>query len=75
MIDSNGNMYSTVDSLIKKNNKITGSNNITYRKVNVSPYGLDKMYMNKDLVEVDLHKRRDQFNEEKITLESFIQYF
>ena len=45
LIDSDGNMYLTVDSLIKANNMITGSNHVTFRKVNVKPYGLDKMYM------------------------------
>ena len=35
-IDSDGNM--TVDSLMEINNTITGSNNITLRKVNVKPY-------------------------------------
>ena len=38
-------MYLNVDSLIDMNNIITGSNNITLRKVNVQPYGCDKMYM------------------------------
>ena len=28
---------------------ITDSNNITLRRVNVKPYGFDKMYMGKDL--------------------------
>ena len=51
MIDSDGNMYFTVDSLIEINNIITGSNNIALRKVNVKPYGFDKMHMDKDLIE------------------------
>ena len=37
-----------VNSLIEINNIITGSNNITLRKVNVKPYGFDKMYMDKE---------------------------
>ena len=40
-------MYLDVDSLIDMNNIITGSNNITLRKVNVQPYECDKMYMAK----------------------------
>ena len=40
-------MYLDVDSLIDMSNIITGSNNITLRKVNVQPYGCDKMYMAK----------------------------
>ena len=44
-IDSDRNMYLTVDPLIEINNIITGSNNITFRKVNVKPYGFDKTYL------------------------------
>ena len=38
LIDSNGDIYLTIDSLIEINN-ITGSNNITLRKVIAKPYG------------------------------------
>ena len=48
LIGSDGGMYLTVDSLIEINNIITGSNNITLRKVNVKPYGFHKMYMDKE---------------------------
>ena len=51
LIDSDGDMYLTVDSLKERNNIINGSNNITLRKVNVNPYEFDKMYMNKKLIE------------------------
>ena len=44
-------MYLTVDSMIEINNIITGLNNISLRKVNVKPYGFDKMYLDKDLIE------------------------
>ena len=44
-IDSDRNMYLTVDPLIEINNIITGSNNITFRKVNVKPYGFNKTYL------------------------------
>ena len=42
LIDSDGGMYSTIDSLIEINNRIIGSNNIALEKVNVKPYGFDK---------------------------------
>ena len=45
LIDSNDNIYLTVDSLIDINNMITGSNNMTLRKVHVKPCGYDKMYI------------------------------
>ena len=35
--DFDNNIYWTVDYLTETNNKITGSNNITLRKVNVKP--------------------------------------
>ena len=40
--------------LVDIKNIITGSNNITLRKVNNKPYGYDKMYMDKDLMEDEL---------------------
>ena len=51
LIDSDGNMYLTNDSLAEINNIITGSNNITLRKVKVKSYRFDKMHMDKDLIE------------------------
>ena len=56
-IDYDGNMYLTVDSLIEINNVITSLNNIALRKVNVKPYGFDKMYMDKDLIEHKLYQK------------------
>ena len=51
LIDSKGNIYLTVGSLIEMNNIITGSNSITLRKVDLKPYRFDKMYMDKNLTE------------------------
>ena len=71
LIDSDGCIYLAVDSLVEINNIITGSNNITSRKVNVKPYGFDKMYMDKELLEDKLYQITDQFNERKITYKKF----
>ena len=65
LIDSNGNMYLTVDSLIERNSKTTGSNHRLI-KVNLKPYGFDKMYLEKDLIEDKLYQIMDHFNERKI---------
>ena len=46
-------MYLTADSLIKISKIITVSNNIAFRKVNVKPYGFDKIYNR--LINQDLH--------------------
>ena len=43
LIDSDGGMYLTIESLIEINNILTGLNNITLWKVKVKPYGFDKM--------------------------------
>ena len=67
LIDSDGGMYLMADSLIEKNNIITGTNNITLRKVDVKPYGFDKMYMDKELIENNLYEIIDRFSERKIT--------
>ena len=49
LIDSDGVMYLTFGSL--KEEHITTLNNITLEKVKVKPYGFDKMYMDKELIE------------------------
>ena len=71
LIDSEGSMYLTVDSLIELNNIITSSNIINLRKINLNPYGFDKMYKDKDLIENKLYQIIDQFNENKITHKKF----
>ena len=59
-------MYLTVNSLIDKNNIITGFNNIALRKVNIKAHGYDKIYIDKDLMEDTLHQSIDQFNERNV---------
>ena len=71
LIDTDGGMYLKVNSLIKVNNVIMGSNNITLRKVNIKPYGFDKMFMDKELIENKLYQIINQFNERKITSTKF----
>ena len=44
LIDSNNDIYLTVDSLLGISNIITGLNNITLRKVKFKPYGCGKIY-------------------------------
>ena len=47
---------------------ITNSSNITLRRVNVKPYGLDEMYVNKKLIEDTFYQIIDQFSERNIHL-------
>ena len=71
LIDSDGGTYLTDDLLIETNNIITGSNNITLRKVNVKPYGFDKMYMGKEIIEDKLYQIIDHFNENRTHLQKY----
>ena len=71
LIDSDGGMYLTDDLLIETNNIITGSNNITLRKVNVKPYGFDKMYMDKEIIEDKLYQIIDHFNENRTHIQKY----
>ena len=50
-------MYLTGNLLIEIKTRITGSNNIYSIKVNVKPYGSDKMYMEKDLTHDNLYEK------------------
>ena len=55
-IDTGGGMYLSVNSLVEINTIITGSNNITLRKLNVKPYVFEKLYMDKESIEYNLYK-------------------
>ena len=50
----------TVDSLIDINIIISLLNNFILRKVSVKPYGWDKIYIDKDLIEYKLYQSIDQ---------------
>ena len=63
--------YLPVDSLIEINNIMIGSNDITLKNVNVKPYGSEKMYMYKDLINDKLYQIIYQFAESKITKVKF----
>ena len=67
MIDSEGCLYLTVNSLVEINNIIISLNNFTLRKVNLKSYRFDKMYMDKDLKGDTFYQILDQFNERIIT--------
>ena len=48
LIDNDGGMYLSVNSLIEINTIIAGSNNITLRKLNVKPHVFEKLYVDKE---------------------------
>ena len=58
--------------MVKINNIITGSNDITLTNLNVKPYGFNKTYMDKDLIEDKLYQMINQINQmKKITTVKF----
>ena len=75
LIISDNNMYLTVDSLIDVSNIITGSSNITLRKVDGKPYGCDKKYIDKDLIGDKIYQLIDQSKERILTIQIFVLHF
>ena len=56
LINADGNLFLTVDSLITINNYITGSCNIQLRQVNVRPaFYFNKQYMDFTKIEPELY--------------------
>ena len=76
LINADGDLFLTVDSLITINNYMTGSRNIQLRQVNVRPaFYFNKQYMDFTKIEPELYKLVDQFNERKITPRTFCDIF
>ena len=59
LIESDNNMY------------LASSNNITLRKNSARPFGVDKIYMDEDLIEGKPYEIIDQFSGSKTTLSKF----
>ena len=75
LINNDGDLYLTVDSLIRINNLITGSQNIQLRQTNVKPAFYDKQYMDFTRIESELYALVDKFNERQITPRCFCNIF
>ena len=75
LINKDGDLFLTVDSLIRLNNYITGSHNIQLRQINVKPAFYIKQYMDVTRIESELYRLVDQFNERKITPGTFCDIF
>ena len=75
LMNKDGNMFLTVDSLIHLNNLITGSNNLELRKVNIRPAGYYRSYMDWHNVEFALYALVDYFNDCLITKKDFCERF
>ena len=75
LINSDGDLFLTVDSLITLNNIILGSRNMSLRCVNVKPAFYDKEYLDFSKIEFELYKLVDLFNDRYITHRDFCQTF
>ena len=75
LIDSAGDLFLTVDSLIRMNNLITRSKNTYVRTCNVKPAGFDRQYMEANKIEAALYGLVDDFNDRKITHRKFVSTF
>ena len=74
LINSDGDLFLTVDSLITLNN-ILGSCNISLCCVNVKPAFYNKQYLDFSKIEFELYKLIDLFNDRYITHRDFCQTF
>ena len=75
LTNSDGDLFLTVDSLIKLNNLITGSQHTKLRSCNVKPAGYNKQYMDVNKIDAALYGLIDDFNDRKITHREFVLTF
>ena len=75
LVNKDGDLFLTVDSLIRINNYITDSHNIQLRRINVKPAFYNKQYMDFTRIESELYRLVDQFNERQITPRTFCDIF
>ena len=75
LISVDGDLFLTVDFLIRINNIITNSNNYDLRSVNVKPAGYNKQYMDFTQIESELYILINQFNDRFISKKYFFDKF
>ena len=75
LVNKDGDLFLTVDLLIRINNYITDSHNIQLRQINVKPAFYNKQYMDFTRIESELYRLVDQFNERQITPRTFCDIF
>ena len=75
LVNLDGDLFFTVDSLITLNNIILGSCNILLRCVNVKPAFHNKQYLDFSKIEFELYKLVDLFNDRYITNRDFCRTF
>ena len=75
LIKKDGDLFLTVNSLIRLNNYITDSCNMQLREINVKPAFYNKQYMDFTRIESELYRLVNQFNQGKITPRTFCDIF
>ena len=75
LVTSDGDLLLSVDSLITLNNIITGSNNLFLHSVNVRPAFYKKQYLDFTIIEFELYRLIDLFNDRYITNREFYHTF
>ena len=75
LLKKDGDLFVTVDSLIRINNIITNSHNLHLRRHNVKPAGYNKQYINVSRIEAELYSLVDKFNDRRITSRAFCDTF
>ena len=75
LIDQDGDLFLTVDSLISLNNIITGSRNTHLSTSEVMPAGFNRRYMDANKIELALYVLVDDFNNRRITHREFVLGF
>ena len=75
LVNEDGDLFLTVDSLIRINNYITDSCKIQLRRINVKPAFDEKQYIDFTRIESELYRLVDQFNERQITPRRFCDIF
>ena len=75
LLNQDGDLFLTVDSLITLNNFVTDSHNTQLRQINVKPAFYDKEYMDFTKIEPELYLLVDKFNERQISTRTFCDVF
>ena len=75
LVNKDGDLFLTADSLIRISNYITCSDNIQLRLIHVKPAFYDKQYIDFTKIESELYRLVDQFNERTITARRFCDIF
>ena len=75
LVNKDGDLFLTVDSLIGINNIITTSHNLHLRHHNVKPAGYNNQYMDASKIETELFSLVDKFNDRRRISRTFCDTF